>query len=300
MDITRLDLQTSAADLLRSSSVEERAIGENFAIEENVGPNRRAHFEGETTREAELREAAEAYFRDTVQGMARGHPSSTFDPTLNAEALLPATVEGNQKIIRLEKIDGLIAAEPDLDFDRLQGAIGGRSGGRDLDVLAQFVDLFRTYPGERPAFVTWKSEVEADLKAADWLDRLIGRLGLLHHFHGPGKFALMEYLAQDVIDTAANRGVARPFALGTVLECRNNPAFFPAPRGGRTGFAVGLDADAARELLHMRIDYLPTHVVKLGQRTGPKPVPDLAAARLRHAGWVRTVANRPDFGSGVI
>ena len=132
---------------------------------------------------------------------------------------------------------------------------------------------------------------------------MIDRLGL-HHHHAikageTCSFALMEYLARDVFDVAAQQGVAQPFALATVLECRNNPAFFPAPKGAATGFSVGLAAGKAREVLHMRIDYRNTHVLKLGQWQGRKTVPDLAAARRRHVDALRAATGRADFAAGV-
>ena len=121
-----------------------------------------------------VREAAEAYFRGSIQGNRRGHLPSTFDPALNLEAMLPETIERNQKIVRLERIDGIMTSAPALDFARLESALRPR---RDPVVLSAFTDLFQTFPGERPAFVAFKSELADDLKQPDWLDRMIERSG---------------------------------------------------------------------------------------------------------------------------
>jgi len=300
--LTRSDLLTSLAELEGSTEPEEKAVGENFAIEENVGDARRDDFQGFPASSSDLREAADAYFRGSVQGNARGHTPSTFKPAFNETALLPSTVEPNQKIIRLERIDLLISGDPDLSFDRLVEA----HRDHDDDTLTAFTNLFLTFSGERPAFAAFKAEVEDDLKQADWLRRLILRMGLYHHLPiGDGEqchFAVMEYSGVEVFSQASPKSINRPFALATVLECRNNPAFFPVPRGTPNGFAVdflaGTPAAGVREVLHIRLDYGKQHVLRFGELTGPAAKPDLVGARERHLAALRSTTGRDDFGAG--
>lgn len=301
MFLTKSDLLASLAVLIASAIPEQRAVGENFSFEENVGDPRRDDFQSHPG-PSELREAADGYFRASVQGIARGHMPSTFIPSLNEIALLPSTIEPNQKIIRLERIDRLISSDPDLDFDRLSTALAAR----DSATLAAFADLFANFPGERPAFAAFKAEVGDDLSKTDWLRRLIDRMGLYHHFPvADGQtysFSLMEYTAGEVISQARPKTIDRPFALGTVLECRNNPAFFPVPRGTANGFTVdispaALTSPTVREVLHIRLDYRNHHVVRFGQLSGPAPTPDLVGSRRRHLAALRAATGRHDFGA---
>ena len=120
-------------------------------------------------------------------------------------------------------------------------------------------------------------------------------VGMTYHF------ALMEYMVDEVFKQIAARGIAQPFALATVLKCRNNPAFFPVPRHSSHGFTLDLAAGGprapvVREVLHTRIDYVHKHVVRFEKWSGPKPSPELAQARRRHGAWLRGDTGRMDFG----
>jgi hypothetical protein len=112
----------------------------------------------------------------------------------------------------------------------------------------------------------------------------------------------MEYTALEVFAQARPKALDRPFALATVLECQNNPAFFPVPRGAASGFTVDISSGAAslpavREILHVRLDYRNQHVVRFGRLSGPETTPDLALSRERHLMALRAMTGRPDFGA---
>jgi hypothetical protein len=143
--LTKSDLIASLTVLIGSTIPEQRAIGENFSFEENVGDPRRDDFQ-KFPGSSDLREAADGYFRASVHGLARGHMPSTFIPSLNDIALLPSTIEPNQKIIRLERIDQLISSDPDLNYDRLSTALTAH----DNNTLAAFTNLFASLPGSDP------------------------------------------------------------------------------------------------------------------------------------------------------
>jgi hypothetical protein len=311
MDFRRPELAASVGALIASPEARLQCLGHNFHVEENVCDRRRDDFERYGVGEPDLRAVCDAYFRGSVQGLIRGHQSSTFDETLNEPALLPATIEPNQKIVRLEWIDGLIAKEPTLTFTRLAEAL---IGGNDADKKA-FVDLFGEFPGERPAFAAFRSEVEADMPRRNqvdgaWVQPLIDRLGL-YHYYAPDvpqvlpvtySFALMQYSVKDVLAQVAGV-LPRPFALATVLECRNNPAFFPVPQGSPHGFTVDLRdripaVPAVREILHARFDYQPSHLFALGQWTWTgKDCPDILARRHMHLDRLRRQTGRATFGA---
>lgn len=304
MQFNRTELTASAASLASGSDTDERCVGLNYLIEENVADQRRDAVETYETHSADVREVVTSYFADSVQGLARGHSSSTFDEVINDLALLPASVEPIQKIVRLERIDRHLEPTGGLDFSSLRDALARRDSHR----LSALTDRFLNYPGERPSFAAFRSEVAADLKEADWLQRIIDRLGLYHHYpFDPGKpyrFALMEYSADEVLKQARAKGISRCFALATVLECQNNPAFFPVPRSTSHGFTVDLRErnprrPSVREILHIRFDYSWKHVTRLVEWTGAD-LPDIEAARGRHLATLRTETGRSDFGEVVV
>lgn len=305
MRFDRSDLEDSRHQYEVSGSAEFAAIGSNFRIEENVSDLRRTRFETTNPDTGDLLALSEEYFRTSVQGTRRGRLSSTFDPRLNGHMLLPSTIEPNQKLVRLERIDDVMSKKPDrCAYGALVKALDATP--RDDARLQEFVELFETYPGERPAFVAFKAELADVLSEPDWLEYMILRLGLYHNI--PEKagvtyhFALMEYMVGDVLAAARRLRVDRPFAVATVVDGRPNPAFFPVPNGTPNGFAVDLGVDAGgpmRELLHVRMDYVHSHVVRFGSLIGPRPKPDLPSVRDRHVGILCRETGRSDFGEPV-
>jgi hypothetical protein len=282
-----------------------RAIGDNFAFEENVGSDRLAHFERFAATAVGLRPIAAEYFFVSVQGSRRDHTPSTFEP-VNAPALMSATIEPTQRIARIERLDDVFSrrgaaspAESEADFVRLQDALA--SSPADRSVVDPVVRALNAYSGARPSFACFKAEVVADLAASDWLERMRGRLGLGHHALAAGEmgyFALMQYTADEVVRQAK---VAQPFAVPTVLEARNSEYFFPAPAGQGVGYAVDLDhaagRDGIREFLHVRLIYRAEHLARVARLIGPTPAVSLAAVRDGHLVRVRARCARADYGA---
>jgi hypothetical protein len=298
MDFTRGDFADEVATLRASRVPTSRAIGDNFAFEENVGPDRLRDFESAYSVAPGLGAAAASYFDTSVQGTLRTHIPSTFQP-INRPALMASTISRNQKIVRLERIDDVLNKNPLIQFASFQK--GALSRPKDLSVVMPFIRAINSYPGARPAFASFKAEVDADLRASDWLSHLIARLGLGHWKIAPGEvahFALMEYTVEQVFKQTA---LSQPFAMPTVLEARNSVFFFPAPAGTGYGLTVDLDHAAARdtirEILHIRLDYGPSHLSRVAEFTGPTPPVDLAAARDAHLGRLRTRCGKPRYGS---
>ena len=90
------------------------------------------------------------------------------------------------------------------------------------------------------------------------------------------------------------------FALASVLESRENPAFHPVPRATANGFAVDLGKDAAarrlvREILHVRMPYEAAHLKRIAE-SHVNGTPDIVAARAVHLDRVRAETRRADFG----
>jgi hypothetical protein len=245
-----------------------------------------------------------AHFKVSVEGVRRTHIPTTFR-AINDSALYEPEIEPNQKLVRLECIDDILKrmGRTFADLER-----GMRPASRDDALVAQVVDQWRSFPGARPAFVAFKSELAGDLTEPDWLPRLRNRLGLGHHSPAAGErksFALMEYLVKDVSAEWAlvqASGAARPFAVPTVLEAPGSVHFFPAPREAQSSFTLDLsDGGAARppirELLHVRITYKSQHLMRVGELVGPLPEIKLAAKRDAHLDELRRISGRGDFGA---
>jgi len=303
MQFLRLDLAADLGRLRGSRSAPDRATGDNFLFEERVGDARRGDFENFDTAISRLVELKANYFAAAVQGARRDHISVTFTAA-NREALYLNDIEANQKIVRLECLDDILRGTHRTFADLAQAV---DPATRDDDFVAHIVDQFALYPGARPAFVAFKSEVQADLAEADWLLRLRNRMGLGHYDPAAGQrqaFGLMEYLVKDVLSEwqpLAARGAERAFAYPTVLDGNGvSPYFFPGPRELPSSFAVNLGdpgRNAIRELLHVRITYRPHHLVRVGELAGPLPPVKLAAARDAHLAMLRNHAGRGDFGA---
>ncbi len=276
-----------------------RAVGDNCCYERNVSPDRQAHFESFSMAGGGLVAEADEYFDESVQGLARDHAPSTFEP-MNDAALMPAGIERNQLIVRVERIDGVLNTlghdTPD-EMRKAVGKIADALWGRTPAVLEPLLRVMNAYPGARPAFGCFRSEVASDVgDNGNWLPRLRARLGLGHFDLKPGDigcFALMTYTVGEVFDQAR---VARPFAKPTVLESQASPFFFPAPPSSAEGFAADLepapDRKSVREFLHVRITYDIRHLAKVTVLDGPTADPDIDHIRGSH--FARLRAHWPD------
>jgi hypothetical protein len=300
----RVDLLGDLLALRTSRSAPERAIGDNFEFEERVSEMRREHFEQFDPALSSLLALQHKHFRVEIQGARRSHIPTTFR-AINDSALYSPEIEPNQKLIRLERIDDILLGAG-LNFNSLEQALQPRA--RDEALLVAIADQWKAYPGARPSFVAFKSEVANDLKENSWLVRLRNRLGLGHFSPAPGErqcFALMEYLVEDVLsewETTRRRGAERPFAFPTVMEAPGSPHFFPAPIDVASSFTVDLsDAGRAqppiRELLHIRISYRAHHLVRVGQLIGPLPEVKLAVVRDAHLHELKRLSGRTEFGA---
>lgn len=303
MLLQRADLKSDLAVLRGARSASWRALGDNFLFEERISDARRAEFEGTGSAPTSLKVRNSDYFKVSVEGVRRSHVPSTFQ-SINNSALYDSDIEPNQKLVRIECIDDILRGTGRA-FADLEGALA--PGSRDEALIAQVVDQWRRFPGARPAYVAFKSELVDDLAQPDWLLRLRNRLGLGHYAPALGEhkaFALMEYLAKEAIDewnVARLRGAERPFAFPTVLEAPGSVCFFPAPRETQSNFALDLADGAAqppiRELLHLRITYRPQHLARVGELVGPVPGIELAARRDAHLEKLRRLSGRGDFGA---
>ncbi len=307
MFLQRPDLKRDLAALRSERSAPLRAVGDNFLFEERVSETRRAEFEGADPALGSLRALHSTHFKVSVEGLRRTHIPTTFQ-SINDLALYEPEIEPNQKLVRLECIDDILRGMGQ-NFAALERAL--RPSMRGDALIAQVVDQWSSFPGARPAFVAFRSELAGDLAEPDWLLRLRNRLGLGHYSPALGErksFALMEYLVKDVIaewSLVQKRGAVRPFAFPTVLEAPGSIHFFPSPREAESSFSIDLTNGTAarppiRELLHVRITYKSQHLVRVGELVGPLPKVKLAAKRDAHLDELRRISTRGDFGAHML
>jgi hypothetical protein len=302
MQLSRADLQADLARLRSSRTAPDRAVGDNFEFEERVCDARRDAFEADGSTTNQLLILLAEHFRLRVQGALRSHIPVTFT-SVNEDAIYKPDIEANQKVVRLECIDDALT-KIGRDYADLEEATA--PGHRDIGLITQLLDQWQLYPGARPAFIAFKSEVASDLGAPDWLLRLRNRLGLGHYDPAPGQrqaFALMEYLVKNVMAEwrpLEARGAQRPFAFPTVLESQGSPYFFPSPHELASSFAVDLGGPgngSIREMLHIRITYMPDHLIKVGELVGPLDPFQLGSVRDSHLEQLRRGSARADFGA---
>lgn len=176
MKFDHKELQNDLNAMRLSRLAPERAVGDNFLFEERVSDIREKYFEDFDPTATKLSTLQSRHFRLAVQGARRSHVPTTFQ-TGNALALYRPDIEPNQKLVRLERIDDILMGAGQ-DYAALQTALSPRS--RDDALISTIVDQWKIFPGARPSFVAFKSELQDDLTKSDWLIRLRERLGLGH------------------------------------------------------------------------------------------------------------------------
>ena len=273
-----------------------RAIGDNITFEEHIGDVRRRAFEASTTQASDIRQSLSSHYDRAIQGRRKAHVPETFQP-INERAHMPRTIEPNQRIVRVERLDVAIG-KAEQDPDALIQTMA--DGVRDRSIIDPVIRALNSYPGARPMFACFAAEVSTDVAASDWLPRLISRLGLGHHALAAGEighFALMQYTVGEVLNQASSDN---PLAIPTVFEACGSEYFLPAPFGQNIGFAVDLEPGAGRnwirEFLHSRLTYTRDHMIKVARLIGPTPVVHLAAVRDAHLRRARDASGRLDYG----
>jgi hypothetical protein len=91
MDLRRGDLASDLARMRASRIPATRAVGDNFAFEENIGDERRNAFEASTAGFVRLEDAIAEYFSSSVQGYLRSHAPSTFKRRMDRPSCRPVS-----------------------------------------------------------------------------------------------------------------------------------------------------------------------------------------------------------------
>jgi len=305
---------------MASSDAVVRARAENYRFEERVGEARQARYETEHgPSDATYEDWLESHM-DYLSATIYTELPETFLP-LNAEAALAPAVwselgEG-QILIRVESLDYALGETKVGSLANLEHVLAiYRNERRDRDVnsgdakalLQEVCDSLNRNPfAVRPRFAAFAQELAEDIEAADWALRLRDRLGLAHlpptRAHGPHPVALMRYQVQAVAARAQHQGAVHPMTVPTVLDAEPYEVFHPSPREQNYGRTLNLagydDCDRlASEVLHLRIDYAPEHLWKVGAIAERADTSSDRLVRLRgdHLACLQLLSDRNDFG----
>ncbi|MCI5219847.1 MAG: hypothetical protein D3914_11850 [Candidatus Electrothrix sp. LOE2] len=174
-----------------------------------------------------------------------------------------------------------------------------------LNSRLPFFELWRSLRDNRPSFAAFYDEVREECDDDDWPHTLRDRLGLGHYGGSPDVLipvALMRYSVQEVLEAQKDRKVPTACALPTVLDGGMHEYFFPVPASYPFGATLHLDPPQAEiltaEILHFRIEYKRSHLLKLGFITKPHRQKDdvLRESRDLHLTALRIEADQHDFG----
>lgn len=299
---------------------DERAIYENFAVEERVTaarlqryrdaqgasplPNLDAFWQQHRTRYLN-----EHQFVEKNEGTV----PDTFNAALNGLNFWP-DIDDNVVLYRLEEVSWALKGSS-VDQSELERSIGeataklGSMPDTARSLLQRVVDEWNDRRNLYPSFATTADEVVDLLAEPDWANRLRDHLGL-GHFNpvstAPIAVLLMRYTAKEV--RAARAARTQGFCIPTILDGTLNPCFFPTPaRAGvegavyEQGRAVNLapahtesDYRMGLELIHSYLDYRPEHIVRWGLISRQHQA-DLAQRRRWHLSWLQLNCDRDDF-----
>ncbi|MBF0614516.1 MAG: hypothetical protein G8237_11965 [Magnetococcales bacterium] len=160
----------------------------------------------------------------------------------------------------------------------------------------------------RPRFAGFEGALVDDMEHPDWPHRLRDRLGLRHldpeKERRPIPVVLMRYTVKDLLQAARTVPAAiHPITMPTVLDHECTAIFCPSPKEaeyGRTidlaNHAAGRDLSMISEILHLRIDYQPRHIHRVGVLTRAIPDTPIQDLRAMHILQLQAETGRTDFG----
>lgn len=220
----------------------------------------------------------------------------------------------NQDLVRFENLTrplkGMWDDSSTLEekLENFRDLVKSADSGKDYDAeqsVAGFLDMWNNRRDNRPSFAAFYDEVHEECDDDDWAHALRDRLGLGHygsHSDVLIPVALMRYSVQEVLEAQKNRKVPTACALPTVLDGGMHEYFFPVPASYPFGATLHLDPPKAdvltAEILHFRIEYKRSHLLKLGFITKPHRQKDdvLRESRDLHLTALRIEADQHDFG----
>lgn len=320
MQPTNPILARTLVTMLGSGDAVIRAQAENMVFEERVGAGRQDPYEtGYVPAEPTLRAFLESHGAYVKAAVYTEMPETFL--AANAPAALSAVVSHDaalaQVLVRVECLDFALTHTKVADLeslDRLRAVYADEirddhvQRGEAKALLDEVCASLNSNPyAVRPRFAAFAQDLEDDIEAGDWAERLRDRLGLPHYpstkRFGPHPVALMRYTVGEVLAQARKLGAVHPLTVPTVLDAEPYEVFHPSPRDETYGRTLNLAGDPgcerlASEVLHLRIDYEPSHIWKVGciTRKADLPPERLTALREGHRECLQLLSGRFDFG----
>jgi len=265
--------------IVQEFSPEERAIAENFILEERLTEAREESYANYITSTQNLdswNKGHENYVFSKINiHQGQGTPETFTD--LNNPNLL-SEIDEDQFLVRVENLDEVAKRlKSDYDINLLSDFfikfLEDSQDPEAIDTVEEFLSGYNKYRDLRPTFVGFWDEVKDLLNGNDdrWANKLRDRFGLRHFDPANGSPIPVLLLRYRVADVVATKPEERSFAaIPTVLDSSMSPFFFPTPQGWTEGQTLdlrpGTENDYAFncEILHQYIEYKPSYVYRLG------------------------------------
>ena len=295
--------QTALEAWRNDPDIRERACADNVQFEERVSAARLTAFETLVSTHpaapAGLGERQTWYWKNFVR--VPDGAADTFRPELDPARLGPDGLDPFQPIVRLEDLRTPLD-NAGLTYAEFQTVL---AEGQN-DTVQKFLDVWNLGRDFRPAFAAWEDQLLDEIDAPDWPDRLRDRMGLAHYDANGGSIpvALMRYNVSNVETEAGAMGLHHSFTAPTVLDTGPWPYFFPAPAELPYGRAMPLIVltdhnQLLAEMLHPRLTYRRSHLIKVGEIRRPLGAPDLKILRNAHLEALQLASDRYDFGEEI-
>jgi len=319
---TQPNLNQVLGDLLKSHDPILRARGENFRFEERVSQSRYSQYEVQySPTSGKYEDWLESHMNYLSASVYTDLPDTFL--SVNSNAALPSLVLSElgqeQFLIRVESLEYVLNGDTKLSsLTDLENILAVYTQNRQdpcievADAKASLHEVCRSLNQNpyaiRPRFAAFADELWEDIENADWPLLLRDRLGLAHlppiKASGPYPVALMKYKVKDVVAHALKVNATHPLTVPTVLDAEPYEIFYPSPNNLNYGRTLHLadngDYDRlASEVLHLRINYAPGHVWKVGaitKRADTSPS-RISALRSNHLDCLQLLSNREDFGA---
>lgn len=292
-----------------SANEKDAAVADNYRFEERVGADRQRDYENGLASPADIKDWRGHHNGTYVANRIKAG-GNDFIPDSFLEVNRPVLLYGiphNDVLIRIEDLRyPLSKSTATLTYKQLVILLAKRSEPDAAHTLRTFVEDWNRSRNNWPMFGACygDEDVKDDADHEDWPHRLRDRLGL-GHFQGSADsripVALMLYPSSLVLEKANNdRRFAAGFALPTALDGDLNPAYFPAPAGHPYGAALNLTEPwqpiLSAEVINLRIDYQPAHLVKVGEIVRPTGYRNLRIQRDKHLALLRQESGNAGFG----
>ena len=290
------DLAPIFSAMMMSGDPVHRSMAENILFEERLVGGRWDAYQERCDPADDSYDAWREAHKDYLWDAVWVDLPETFS-AINANASLPPSVVSllgaNQSLIRVESLDYALnntRVKSLADLEHLFSIYKGWRKDPLVDqgdakaAIEEICDSLNRNPyAVRPRFAAFAEELQDDLRATNWAELLRDRLGLAHlpptGAFGPHPVILMQYSVRAVVEQSVRQKAAHALAAPTHLDGDPYEYFHPAPSQETYGRTLNLagEYDAQRlasEVLHLRIHYSPSHIVKVGAIT-IRPLPSV-------------------------